>query len=119
MFRVSEEQIHGNRFFTRMVVQVKRKGRSVHVEPVAGFNTERLRKVVQASLALQQHTDSDQGTLGGPANTRPHAKLQLARHAPCIVMARACMNDHDSIRMSGGHTLPSTHLQELCSSLCQ
>lgn len=79
-------------------MQVKRKGRSVNVEAVEGFNTKRLKKLVQSLLALQQRTasdkstvteaakDSDQGTVTPAVDTGPRAKLQLVRYSPCIIL---------------------------------
>lgn len=51
-------------------VQVKRKGRSVHVEPVPGINAERLRQLVQALLLLQQDQSAG-GASEAPAARSP------------------------------------------------
>lgn len=57
------------------MAQVKRKGRSVHVEPVEGMPTDELREVIQALLLLQQGqsgssdeaSDASSAAAGSPA----------------------------------------------------
>jgi hypothetical protein len=62
----------------RSAVQVKRKGRSVHVEPVPGFNTDRLRTLVQALLALKQPCEQIEPVQNAGAES-PRSKMQLVR----------------------------------------
>lgn len=58
-------------------LQVKRKGRSVHVEPVAGIDAERLRALIQALLLLQQN-ESGGGTSEASAASRPDSPEAFA-----------------------------------------
>lgn len=64
-------------------VQVKRKGRSVHVDPVDGINTEQLRKLVQALLLLQPGQFADKS---GAAEAEPESG---AAGAPAVGAAEA------------------------------
>ena len=87
-------------------VQVKRKGRSVHVEPVAGFNTERLKQLVQALLALQQHKGSDELSAPGAATTGPRAPLQLVGSLQPLPLL-GVSQDHDKRHGSTTHVYTS------------